>query len=203
MNRKAGVMKHEARREPRRGEETPSPKVFTNRRTRTITYIGEINWEGVGEFIQQWDELAGGAGRSAKDPICFQLCTDGGDVEPGMAMYSIIKRSKARTTGVVIGTCQSMGTVILMAANTRLMHPEATLMHHTGTTSNTASLSPEEHEASAVFDLQRFRSIDRLVFNRTKGRFCHNWDAFVKATTRSVWMTAHQAVKMGFADDIK
>lgn len=200
MKVKAGYVKHEPRQ--RRGEETPSPKVFTNKRTRTITYIGEINWEGVGEFIQQWDELTT-AGRTAKDPIAFQLCTEGGDVEPGMAMYSVIKRSKARTTGVIIGTCQSMGTVILMAANERLIHPEATLMHHTGTTSNTASLSPEEHEASAVFDLQRFRSIDRIVYNRTKGSFCNNWEAFVKATMRSVWMTAYQAVKLGFADGIK
>lgn len=195
--RKAGRLRHDTRR----GDDAPSAKVFTNKRTRTVTYVGEINWEGVGEFIQQWEELT--AGRDAKAPITFQLCTEGGDVEPGMAMYSVIKRSKARTTGVVIGTCQSMGTVILMAANERLMHSEATLMHHTGTTSNTASLSPEEHEASAVFDLQRFRSIDRIVFNRTKGKFCNNWDAFVKATTRSVWMTAAQAVKTGFADGVR
>lgn len=181
----------------RKGDDNHSPKVFTNKRTRTITYIGEINWEGAGDFLQQWQDL-----EVKREPITFQLCTEGGDIEPGMAMYSAIKKSVCKSTGVVIGTCQSMGTVIFQACNKRLIHPEATMMHHTGTTSNAADLSPEEHEAAAVFDLTRSRNIDRIVFNRTKGKFCHNWSAFTAATSRSIWMTAYQAVKLGFVDGV-
>lgn len=183
------------RSSPKRGDDAPSPKVFTNKRTRTITYIGEINWEGAGDFLQQLEELA-----TKKDPMTFQLCTEGGDVEPGMAMYSAIKRFPGKTTGVVIGTCQSMGTVILQAAKMRLIHLEATMMHHTGTTSNGAALSAEEHESSAVFDLSWTRNIDRIVFNRTKGRFCKTWESFARVSASSVWLTAAQAVKLGFAD---
>lgn len=170
------------------------PKIFTDKKSRTITYIGDINWNGAADFIQQFQELERGG------DILVKLCTHGGDVDPGMAIYETIRMSERHIEIRVIGTCQSMGTVILQAADLRTITAQSTLMHHRGTTSNSANLSPDEHASISAFEAQMYTSIDELVWKATGERT--GWSQFQDGTARGMWMTAEDAENDGFVDTV-
>lgn len=63
----------------------------------------------------------------------------GGDVIHGMAIYDAIKLSESKVTIKVFGHAMSMGAIILQAADSRLMAPNAKLMIHYGNTSVSAT----------------------------------------------------------------
>lgn len=57
----------------------------------------------------------------------------GGDWDHGMAIYDAIKKCKNHVTITVYGQCMSMGTVILQAADLRILAPNSRFMIHYGT----------------------------------------------------------------------
>lgn len=67
------------------------------------------------------------------DPIVIKMNNIGGDVENGMAAYDIIRNSTCYITIVVVGNAMSMGSIILQAADKRLMYENAKIMIHYGT----------------------------------------------------------------------
>lgn len=60
------------------------------------------------------------------------LNTGGGCYFNGMAIYDAIKHCHAEVVIYVLGQAMSMGSIILQAADTRVMYPNATLMLHDG-----------------------------------------------------------------------
>ena len=67
-----------------------------------------------------------------KDPITIIFNNIGGDVNHGLAIYDGIKNSECHITIKVFGHAMSMGSIILQAADERLMSPNASQMIHYG-----------------------------------------------------------------------
>jgi ATP-dependent protease ClpP protease subunit len=67
-----------------------------------------------------------------KDPITILMNNPGGDWYHGMAIYDAIKTSSCHCTIKVYGHAMSMGSVILQAADHRIMMPNSRLMIHYG-----------------------------------------------------------------------
>jgi ATP-dependent protease ClpP protease subunit len=69
-------------------------------------------------------------------PITILMNNPGGDWYHGMAIYDAIKTSTCHCTIKVYGHAMSMGSVILQAADHRIMMPNSRLMIHYGYNSN-------------------------------------------------------------------
>jgi len=66
------------------------------------------------------------------EPITIIMNNIGGDPYHGMAIYDAIRACKSQVTVQVYGHCMSMGSVILQAADLRVMAPNARQMIHYG-----------------------------------------------------------------------
>jgi len=81
-------------------------------------------------------------------PITIKLNSGGGEVTQGLAIYDLIKACKSYVRIVVEGSCESMATVILQAADERIILKNAYLMLHIGT---------EEYPADHPTNIQRWK----------------------------------------------
>jgi len=66
------------------------------------------------------------------DPITILMNNPGGDFFHGLAIYDAIKTSKCHCSIKVYGHAMSMGSVILQAADKRIMMPNSRFMIHFG-----------------------------------------------------------------------
>lgn len=107
--------------------------------TRTI-FMGSISRDNNGEtgvdnvmaeyFIKAMHILEN---QSKTLPIHITMNNIGGDWYHGMAIYDRIKRSPCHCTIETYGYAMSMGSIILQAADTRIMMPHCMFMLHYGT----------------------------------------------------------------------
>ena len=67
-----------------------------------------------------------------KNPIIIIMNNPGGDYLHGLAIYDAIKYSSCHCTIKVYGHAMSMGSLILQAADTRIMMPNSKFMIHYG-----------------------------------------------------------------------
>lgn len=66
-------------------------------------------------------------------PITIIMNNPGGDEYHGMGIYDAIKACKNHVTIIVYGHAMSMGSIILQAADKRVMSPNSRIMIHYGT----------------------------------------------------------------------
>lgn len=66
-------------------------------------------------------------------PITIIMNNPGGDEYHGLAIYDAIKACNNHVTIIVYGYAMSMGSIILQAADKRIMAPNARMMIHYGT----------------------------------------------------------------------
>lgn len=156
-----------------------------------------------------YDEIApAGFGISAKqfidevqalgpvDTLSLRLNTIGGDVFEGIAIYNFLKRQQARVVVDVDGEALSIGSIIAMAGREIRMARNARMMIHDPWT--VAGGTAEDFRKRADIMDQAKDSLVQMYMQRT-GR-----DAAEIATMMSeeTWMSAEDAVELGFADSI-
>jgi ATP-dependent protease ClpP protease subunit len=73
------------------------------------------------------------------NPITVIMNNPGGDFYHGMAIYDIIQNAKSHITVITNGHAMSMGSIILQAADTRIMMPNSRFMIHYGYSSQPES----------------------------------------------------------------
>jgi ATP-dependent Clp endopeptidase proteolytic subunit ClpP len=96
-------------------------------RGRIIYLQGEVDSENIHKFIKLIKYLDKTDGE-----ILVVLDSSGGDVNLGFAAYDAIKDCGNPVTVKVIGVAMSMGSVILQAADVRVMSKHSRLMIHRG-----------------------------------------------------------------------
>ena len=62
--------------------------------------------------------------------ICFYINSPGGSVKDGLAVYDVIRLMKSPVTTICIGMAASMGSILFLAADKRLMLPHSEIMIH-------------------------------------------------------------------------
>jgi len=142
-------------------------------------------------------------------PIVIHMKTCGGDWEEGMAIYDTIKSCPVPVTILSYTHARSMSSLIFQAANKRVMMPHSTFMYHDGTLGleGTVKQVNTAVEFGKIIDQQMMKIyIDSMKLN---GKFKHRSRKFILNYLRQqmdrkedVYMTAKEAVELGFADSV-
>jgi len=138
---------------------------------------------------------------ASSDPITIILNNPGGDINHGLAIYDAIKNCKSHVTIKVLGHAMSMGSIILQAADKRIMAPNASQMIHYG------SLAVDK-EAKTVYKIvEEYKRIDKWVEDMYLAKIKEKNPHYTRARLQRLlnhdtFLTATQSVELGLADKI-
>lgn len=163
--------------------------------SRTIRIIGEITDDTAAYICSETRYLS----RNSKEPLTLILNSPGGLISAGMAIYDTLNASGCEVTTVVEGMAASMAAFLATCAATkgrRFCQPNAEIMVH-------QPLGGVQGPASDI-------SIAADHINSTKKKMIKIFadsvnleESKIKALTdRDTWLSAEDALKMGFVDYI-
>ena len=147
--------------------------------------------------------------QSATEPALIHLHTCGGIYEEGMAIYDTICSMPFHVTIVSYTHARSMSSIILQAADRRMMMPNSHFMFHYGT----LTVNGEAKTVVSNVDFTKHQTntmIDIYVTKTQHGRKFQGWTAgrIRRHITKQmdskgdVFLTAAETVEWGFADEI-
>ena len=139
---------------------------------------------------------------SGDKPIVIMMNNPGGHVKSGFAIYDAIKACKNHITMICYGECSSMATVILQAADLRILAPHITFMIHMGTT-----MFSEDHIKNVKNALKWDDKLDEFTVSIYMEKIRQKHPDFTKQQLMSKlqfdsFLTAQQAVDLGLADSV-
>ncbi len=131
-------------------------------------------------------------------PITLLINSPGGSVIDGLSVFDIARQCKCPIITVGTGMQASMGSIFLAMGDQRFMTPHADLMIHqimTGAGSGTQATDFEIRGAHTT----RLHEDLKSVYVEFTGLNHAFWDIVME---RDTWLTAEQALKMGFITGI-
>lgn len=135
-------------------------------------------------------------------PIIIIMSNPGGDWYHGMAIYDAVKACRSHVTVKVFGYAMSMGSVILQAADKRIMAPNSRIMIHHGymgmSSDHTKTFEKWAKESRKITEEMIQIYLNRIQekhpdFKRKKLDQMLNFDTI---------LTAKEAVELGLADEM-
>jgi ATP-dependent Clp protease protease subunit len=135
------------------------------------------------------------------EPITIIANNPGGHVSHGLAIYDAIRACKSPVSMKIFGQASSMGSIILQAADERIMSPQSSQMIHYGSVSL-------DGEAQTVYKAtQEYKRIDKWMedmylthIHEKNPRFTRQkLQSLLKADT---YLTAKESVALGLADKV-
>lgn len=165
----------------------------------------DIDYRVANKFIKNMNILEG----TNNEPIIIYLCSNGGSLEFGMSIYDVIKNSQLKIAIIGHGTVSSLSTIILQAADLRLLYPSTTFLVHDVSTGFDGKRLEVLNHASRLkkeFDF----IIDIYVNSMVNGKFFKG-KTFTQIraylikklkNTPELYLTAEEAVDWGLADGI-
>lgn len=102
-------------------------------------------------------------------PINFYINSPGGCVSDGLAVYDLIRMMKSPITAICTGRACSMGAILFLAADKRLMLPHSEIMIHDASfgKADFGGLKPDEIEEKAKELLDTSKILREIVAERT------------------------------------
>lgn len=161
---------------------------------REIWCVGEINGESAISLIQQLHHLEH---EDPAAPITMYINSPGGSVSDGLAIFDTMNALKAPITTVCVGEAASMGALLFVSGQERLMLPNASLMIHDPLTLGISG---------SALDVER--KTKRLM--KTRGRIAgilaeatgHTLEKILDITATDRYFDAEEALEFGLADRI-
>ena len=146
------------------------------------------------------------------EPILIHMHSIGGNWGDGMAIYDAIKLARSHVTIVVYGQAESMSSIILQAADNRIMMPNSYFMSHYGSSSSAGNFLDTQNWAkfeSIILDTM----LDIYVESCMKGKFFNEKytdpteskvRTFIKKKLKDGdwYLNSNEAVYYGFADGV-
>jgi ATP-dependent protease ClpP protease subunit len=143
-------------------------------------------------------------------PILIHMKTNGGFWEEGMAIFDTIRACPWLVTILNYTHARSMSSIILQAANKRVMMPNSTFMYHDGTFM--VDGTSKQVRSAVKFDKRvADKTMMDIYINSMKqsGKFKNKTNTYIKKFLRGkmdreedVYLTAKEAIDLGFADEI-
>lgn len=142
-------------------------------------------------------------------PVVIHMKTCGGVWEEGMAIYDAIKSCPFPVTILSYTHARSMSSLIFQAANKRVMMPHSTFLFHDGTLGIDGTL--KQVESAVDFGKISTEQMMKIYIDNMKlkgkyakrsRKFLYNWLRDQMDKKEDVYLTAPQAVELGFADQI-
>lgn len=165
-------------------------------------YMSSVNFDGEGKEMGVDSEmteyvLKGLHILENKKPITIMMNNIGGDWFHGMAIYDAIRTFPSHVTIEVYGHAMSMGSVILQAADRRVMHANATLMIHDGLSDSGARPVQSARNWSNYDEAIRKRMYE--IYGERSDQYPSYWK---KKCSHDYLMNAEKAVEEGLADEV-
>lgn len=159
-----------------------------------LDIIGVDWWTGEG-ITSKWVKQQLDANPTVS-VIRVLLDSPGGSVFDGVAIHNLLKRCKARVEIEVIGEASSAASVVAMAGDVIKMHEGTTMMIHRASSCGCGFAEDFRTVADA---LDTITGSITDIYETRSGRARADIEAMVKKET---WMSAADAVKEGFADEV-
>ena len=140
-------------------------------------------------------------------PILIHQCTCGGDWNYGLAIYDRIKASPCYVTVLAYAHARSMSSIIPLAADRKIIMPNATYMIHHGSTVLSGETQTVISDAKQC-ELETEQMLDIYI------EVCKNSEFFKKWTHKCIknwllnkikvdwYLSARESVKYGFMDAV-
>jgi ATP-dependent protease ClpP protease subunit len=145
------------------------------------------------------------------EPILIHMHIPGGDWQDCLGIYDIIKSSKAKTIIVAYAKVESSSSVLLQAADLRILTSNTSFLIHYGSISlddeHKAALSMvqwSEKESDKMIDIFTERCADSKIFleKNWKKMMARKHIVTQLASKRDWILNAEEAVAYGFADGV-
>lgn len=161
---------------------------------RTIEIYGDITRDLARSVMRQVIDLNNA---DHEDSIVMLVDSDGGDVDAGLMIVNAIAMSPAHVITICVGKACSMGAVIMVAGDTRLIMPHSKMMIHqpfqTGGGGTAARITDQARELEKTSD-----KLTDYIAQRTG----HTHDEIKAAMDAETRYTAQEAVDFGLCDQI-
>lgn len=144
-----------------------------------------------------------------KQDLLVHQMSCGGDWNFGMAIYDAIRAYPNRVTMLAYAHVRSMSSIIIQAANKRVLMPHTSFMFHLGSYADSGT----QREVESNLEFYR-RTTPRMIeiyaarmkesglySTRTLG-WIKKWLKDRMKEKENVWLSAKQAVELGLADEI-
>lgn len=146
---------------------------------------------------------------SGDKPITIHLNSPGGCCSNGFAIYDAIKASKCDITIIVHGQASSMASIILQAAEKRLVSPNALVVLHDGYASFEGSHKELKSFAdydkklrAKMIEIYLEKCMDSVQFQgRTKTQV-KKWLNDAIASKQDIYLIGQEIVDFGLADEV-
>jgi len=134
-------------------------------------------------------------------PITIKMKNEGGSVTDGFTIYDEILECRSLVHIIVCGAASSMGSVILQAADKRIIRPNAYVMIHEGETAHAGTVKnieawmkfeKEQDERCYQIYLDQIRKVDP-EFTRAK---------LINMMKCDKLLNSEQALELGLVDEI-
>ncbi len=121
----------------------------------------------------------------------------GGDAIDGIAIHNLFRMSGARVTAEVVGEASSAASIIVMGADEVKMHTGSIMMIHSAAAGIRGNAA--DHRKMAEILDKADASLTDIYKRRNAKKSADEIKAMIEKET---WMTASEAVEMGFADSV-
>lgn len=138
---------------------------------------------------------------TVEKPIVVFMNNLGGDENHGFAIYDTIAACRSHITVIGIGNCMSMGSIILQAADTRLLSINSSIMIHDGSTEISGGAKSVERWAE---DLKENRKrMYQIYLSKIKQKHSKmTLKQIEKMCEHDKIFNAQEAIDLGLADGL-
>lgn len=149
------------------------------------------------DALQHWER------RDPGEPVSIDINSPGGSITDGLAIYDQIRRMQRKGHEVTtrgIGIVASMAGVLLQAGDVRQMDARCKLLIHEGSVTLSGTYSVGEQEDHRAFRDMLLNDVLDILASRstlTKRQIQNRWKR------KDWWMTADEALKLGFVDAVE
>ena len=166
---------------------------------RTGKTVGEISiFSDIGAYgVTASDFNASLKGLGKVDTLDLRISSNGGDVSDGFAIFNMLDRHSARVVVTVEGLAASMASVIAMAGDEVVMPSNAMMMIH-----NPWGGVVGEGDQIVSFG-EALMKMQASIIAAYAGRTGLSDKKLSAMMNRETWLSAEEAVELGFADSVQ
>ncbi|WEV36221.1 head maturation protease, ClpP-related [Lactobacillus sp. ESL0677] len=130
------------------------------------------------------------------DDVTLNISSLGGDVFTASEIYTMLNQYSGKVTGVIQGIAASAASFIPMVCDKIVMSPTALMMIHRSWTVAEGNTNDLNHRS------QVSAKVDESIAAAYQNKTGKSQDEILQMMDEETWMTAEDAVKQGFADEV-